>query len=136
MKHKNSENDVLVLKKGEGREYKLGTMSAVFKADIDETAEKYSISEWWLEPGHHGEPSPHLHEDKQSVIYVLEGIVSFLVGETWIDAVEGTLIRIPCNTIHTFANNTDKKAGFLNFDIPGGFENELPGMVKWFEDNR
>ena len=38
--------------------------------------------------------------------------------------------------INIFANRTDKKAGMLNVDIPGGFEKNMPSMVKWFEDNK
>ena len=35
---------------GEGRCYPMGRISAVFKADGNETQDSYSISEWWLEP--------------------------------------------------------------------------------------
>ena len=111
-------------------------MSAVFKADENETAEKYSISEWRLEPNHSEQPNPHQHENLDHVFYVLEGTVSVLIGGKWIDADEGTFIRIPRNTIHTFTNRTDSKAGFLDFNIPGGFERELPSMVEWFEDKK
>jgi len=58
------------------------------------------------------------------------------VNDKWIEAAKGTFIKIPAKTIHTFANRTNTKAGFLNFDIPGGFEKDMPLMVKWFEDNR
>jgi mannose-6-phosphate isomerase-like protein (cupin superfamily) len=134
MNRKNSKNDVLILKNGEGREYKLGPMTVVFKADDQETDEKYSISEWWLEPDSDG-PSPHLHEEKEHVFYVLEGTLAVLVGENWIEAGKGTFIRIARNTLHTFSNQTDKRAGFLNIDVPGGFEKDLPGMAKWFDGN-
>jgi hypothetical protein len=40
----------VVLAPGEGREYPMGRISAVFKADGEETAQGYSISEWWLDP--------------------------------------------------------------------------------------
>jgi len=50
MKHRNSNKDVMIKKKGQGRKYTLGKMIAIFKADQDETSEKYSISEWWLQP--------------------------------------------------------------------------------------
>jgi hypothetical protein len=53
----------LVLLPGEGRSYPMGRISAVFKADGDETAKRYSISEWWLEPNTQG-PGAHSHERK------------------------------------------------------------------------
>lgn len=135
MKHKNNSKDTLILPPEQGRTYNCGTMTAIFKADENETDEKYSISEWWLEPNSDG-PGAHQHEDYDSVFYVLEGTVSILAGDKWIDAEKGTFIRIPAKTIHTFANRTDKKAGMLNFDIPGGFERNLPSMVKWFEETK
>lgn len=54
MEHKENETDTIILKSGEGRVYKCGTMTVVFKADENETADKYSISEWWLEPNSDG----------------------------------------------------------------------------------
>lgn len=44
MKHINDHNDPLLLTKGLGRIYNCGTMTAVFKADEIETANKYSVS--------------------------------------------------------------------------------------------
>jgi mannose-6-phosphate isomerase-like protein (cupin superfamily) len=126
---------IILLKKGEGRKYNLGPMTAIFKADKEETDNKYSVSEWWLEPHSEG-PGAHVHEHIVQTFYVLEGPVSFFVENKWIDVETGTFIRIPENTMHTFANRTDKKTGFLNFDIPGGFEKDMPGMVAWFENNK
>ncbi len=66
MKHKNDHTDTIILKEGEGRLYNCGTMTAIFKVDENETNEKYSISEWWLEPGSDG-PGAHLHEENDEV---------------------------------------------------------------------
>ncbi|WPU94104.1 cupin domain-containing protein [Mucilaginibacter sabulilitoris] len=135
MKHKNDHSQTLILTAGQGRVYHLGAMTAIFKADENETADQYSISEWWLAPNSNG-PGPHQHDDQDQVFYVLEGTISILTGDKWIEADRGTFIRIPRNTIHNFANRTNKKAGMLNFDIPGGFEKNMPSMVKWFEENK
>lgn len=124
----------IVLKANEGRKYNLGTMTAIFKADEEETNEKYSISEWWLEP-HSDGPGAHFHEDNDEVFYVLEGSPSLLIGDRWIVAEKGTFLRIPAKTLHDFANRTDHKAGLLNFFIPGGFERNMPSIVQWFEEN-
>jgi quercetin dioxygenase-like cupin family protein len=135
MKHKNNHNETIILSEGQGRAYPLGPMTAIFKADLNETDDKYSISEWWLEPNCNG-PAPHQHEDQDQIFYVLEGTISILVSDEWIEAGRGTFIRIPRNTTHTFANRTDKKAAMLNLDIPGGFERNMPSMVDWFEENQ
>ena len=72
MKHKATTIDTLILEAGQGRTYNCGTMTAIFKADENETDEKYSVSEWWLEPNSSG-PGAHQYEDNDEVFYVLEG---------------------------------------------------------------
>ncbi len=134
MKSKNKESDVLLLPPGQGRAYHCGKMTAIFKADENETNEKYSISEWWLEP-HSDGSGAHQHEDNDEVFYVLEGTTSIRVGDKWIDAEKGTFLRIPAKTMHDFKNQTNEKTGFLNFFIPGGFERNMPAIEKWFEEN-
>jgi mannose-6-phosphate isomerase-like protein (cupin superfamily) len=135
MKHENGHTEVLILAEGEGRVYNCGTMTAVYKADENETNEKYSVSEWWLEPNSDG-PGAHSHEENDEVFYVLEGTVSFFVGDKWVDADKGSFLRIPAKTTHDFKNNTLTKSGVLNFFIPGGFERNMPFIVQWFEENQ
>jgi mannose-6-phosphate isomerase-like protein (cupin superfamily) len=118
-----------------GRVYEMNTMRAVFKADGDETGDRYCVSEWWLDP-HQPGPGAHLHEANDEIFYVLEGRPSMLVGERWIDAPKGSLVRIPANVLHDFENRTDTRIGLLNFFIPGGFEPMMPMIVKWFNENR
>jgi|GEM_PF-2279982 len=50
----------------EGRRYDMGRMQAVFFADGDETGDRSSVSEWWLEPrtpgpGEHAHPEDHIY---------------------------------------------------------------------------
>lgn len=135
MKHKNNHTASLILPEGGGRVYQCGTMTAIFKADENETNEKYSVSEWWLEPNSDG-PGAHSHAVNDEVFYVLEGTTSFLVGDKWIDADKGTFLRIPAKTMHDFKNNTAKRTGVLNFFTPGGFERNMPSIVQWFEENK
>ena len=77
----------VVLEPGEGRGYPMGPISAVFKADGAETAERYSISEWWLDPHTKG-PGPHSHPE-DDVFYVLAGTMSVMVGTEWTEASTG-----------------------------------------------
>lgn len=135
----NKENNLpqgsIILKFDEGRKYPCGKMTAIFKADEEETGEKYSVSEWWLDPNSDG-PGAHQHEENDEIFYVLEGTTTFLVGDKWIHAEKGTFLRIPAKTIHDFANRTDSRTGVLNVFIPGGFERNMPSIVKWFEENK
>ena len=122
----------IVLKPGGGRSYPMGRISAVFKADGDETGAAYSISEWWLEPHTQG-PGAHSH-DEDDVFFVLEGTMSILVGDEWIDAPAGSFVLVPGGTTHDFENRSDARAGILNF-TPGEFESEMPGIADWFANH-
>lgn len=135
MKHKNEHTDPLMLQPGQGRVYDCGTMTAIFKADENETKDKYSISEWWLDPNSGG-PGAHLHEENEEIFYVLEGSTTFLIGDEWKNFDKGSFLRIPAKTIHDFKNITNERTGILNFFIPGGFERNMPSIVKWFDENK
>src|SRR5688572_18925204 len=121
MKNGIANNESIILKSGQGRTYPCGKMTAIFKADEEETTEKYSVSEWWLEPNADG-PGAHLHDENDEVFYVIEGKPSILVGDKWVETHRGDFIRISAKTMHDFANRTNEKCGLLNFFIPGGFE--------------
>jgi mannose-6-phosphate isomerase-like protein (cupin superfamily) len=108
----------------------MGRIAAVFKADGAETAGRYSISEWWLEPHTQG-PGAHAHAE-DDVFYVLDGVMSFLVDGTWVDAPKGAFVLVPGGATHDFENRTDARSGVLNFSIPGGFEEDMPSIADWF----
>ena len=122
-----------MLTPGQGRSYSMGSISAVFKADGNETAGNYSISEWWLEPFSKG-PGAHSHEE-DDVFFVLEGTMSFLIGDAWRDAPKGSFVLAPGGLTHDFENRGAVRAGVLNFSTPGNFEQHMPQIVEWFKEN-
>jgi mannose-6-phosphate isomerase-like protein (cupin superfamily) len=122
----------IVLEPGAGRHYAMGRISATFKADEAETAFGYSISEWWLEPDCSG-PGAHSHEE-DDVFFVLEGTMSILVGERWVDAARGSFVLVPGGVTHDFQNRSEVRAGVLNFS-PAPFEPEMAGIAAWFREH-
>lgn len=124
----------IVLSPGAGRAYEMPAMRAIFKADGDETGARYSVSEWWLKP-HNTGPGAHSHADNDEIFLVLAGTAHFLLGDSWIEAGTGTFLRIPAGVTHDFENRTDKPVGLFNVFIPGGFEENMPSIVKWYEEN-
>lgn len=130
----NSKNRAAVfLPPGEGRSYPMGRISAIFKADGAETESGYSISEWWLEPNTQG-PGAHSH-DEDDVFYVIEGTMSFLIGDRWIDAPGGSFVLAPGGMTHDFENRSSGRAGVLNLSIPGEFERNMPAIAQYFAEN-
>lgn len=111
----------------------MGRISSVFKADRDETESRYSISEWWLEPNTKG-PGAHVH-DEDDVFYVLEGTMSILLCDRWVDAPKGAFVLVPGGLTHDFENRTSERAGVLNISAPGDFEEAMPGIAEWFAKN-
>jgi mannose-6-phosphate isomerase-like protein (cupin superfamily) len=122
----------IVLQPGRGRSFAMGPITAIFKADCDETAGRYSISEWWLAPHTRG-PGPHAH-DEDDVFFVLEGTMSIRVGKRWIEAKKGAFVLAPGGVVHDFENRTAKRAGMLNVSAPGEFEPDMPGIARWFRE--
>jgi mannose-6-phosphate isomerase-like protein (cupin superfamily) len=123
----------IVLGPDQGRDYPMGRIRALFKADGDETASRYSISEWWLEPHTQG-PGAHSHPE-DDVFFVIEGTMSFLIGEHWTDAPRGAFVLVPGGTVHDFENRGELRAGVLNFSAPGEFEPHMAEIARWFGEH-
>jgi mannose-6-phosphate isomerase-like protein (cupin superfamily) len=111
----------------------MGGIQASFKADGHETDGRYNVSEWWLDPHTLG-PGAHSH-DEDDVFYVIEGTMDFLVEDDWIQAPCGSFVLVPGGVTHTFKNSSDERAGAVNIGAPGGFEERMPDIVAYFEDN-
>ena len=111
----------------QGRAYEMGRMRAVFKADLEESAHRYSVSEWWMEPGTRG-PGVHAHEEDH-VFYVIDGTLSVWVNDHWLDLRKGAYVVIPGETPHNFENRGAERAGFIAFTAPGGFEERMPDIA-------
>lgn len=125
----------IVLPRGGGRSYAMGALSAVFKADEEETEQRFSVSEWWLRPNTEG-PGAHSHEANDEVFYVLAGRPDILIGEEWVSLEPGAFVMIPRGVMHDFRNSTSEEAGLLNVFTPGGFERKMPAIVEWLAQNR
>jgi len=122
----------IVLAPGAGRQYPMGRISAIFKADEAETNADYSISEWWLEANTTG-PGAHSHPE-DDVFFVLEGTMSILIGDRWVDAKPGSFVLIPGGTTHDFENRSSRRAGVLNFS-PSVFEPAMSGIAEYFAEH-
>ncbi len=124
----------LILRPDQGRVYRMGRLTAIFKADGAETGDRYAISQWWMEPGFGG-VGARLHSDNDEIFQVIGGTPEMLVGDTGHRIATGTLVRVPRGAMHDFRNPSRARAGLLNAFIPGGFEEAMPAIMKWFLDH-
>ncbi|WP_444941714.1 cupin domain-containing protein [Microbulbifer sp. ZKSA004] len=69
------------------------------------------------------------------LFYVLEGTVTFLVSDRWLDTQKGAFIFIPPGVRHDFENRSDQRAGVLNVYIGGPFEANMPKIMEWFTEH-
>jgi quercetin dioxygenase-like cupin family protein len=128
-----SKRKAFVLNPGDGRHYDMGRIHSIFKADGAETANTFSVSEWWLDP-HTTGPGHHHHEEDHAY-YVLEGTMSIAIEGKWKDCIKGSFVLIPGGTKHNFENRSSSRAGILSFNNQAGFEEDLPAIVDWFKEN-
>jgi quercetin dioxygenase-like cupin family protein len=125
--------DAIVLGPGEG-EVIIDTpeRSIVLKAAL----EQLTLSEFRYGPGQRG-PVPHIHHRHTDGFYVLEGELQVLLGHEWHRLVAGpeTLVLIPPGVLHTFANDSEADARFLNLHAPdAGFGDALHGDRSDFDN--
>jgi quercetin dioxygenase-like cupin family protein len=127
-------SDAVILGPGEGEtitDRAARTIKILLADDLlDVTWSRY-------ESGERG-PDPHVHREHVDSFYVLSGELLFgLAGTHEVVARPGTFIAVPQNVVHTFRNESDARATFLNFHAPsGGFAENLRsrregGDVPW-----
>lgn len=65
-------------------------------------------------------PDPHVHHEHTDAFYVLDGELGFMLGpdRERIQMPAGSLVAAPPNVVHTFVNDSDAEARFLNFHTP------------------
>ncbi len=64
----------------------------------------------------------HLHHRITEISYVLEGDMTFLIGEEVHRAEAGSFICIPPETVHAYIPSKETRTKVLFISIPGGFE--------------
>ena len=79
-----------------------------FLAVGEETDGKYALWEAIVPPG--GGPPPHVHSREEEGFYILEGEVTFTVGDERIVASAGLFANMPVGTLHSFKNVSDRPA--------------------------
>jgi quercetin dioxygenase-like cupin family protein len=91
-----------------------------FLATGDETDGRYAMFETVVFPG--GGPPPHSHSREEESFFVLEGEITFQVGDEQIIANAGTFANMPVGSLHSFKNRTDNPARMIISVAPAGLE--------------
>src|SRR5437016_6792347 len=92
-----------------------------FLAVGEDTNGRYALWEAIVPPG--GGPPPHVHGREDEGFYVLEGEITFQIGEERVVAKAGTFANMPVGTPHSFKNESGRPAKMLISVAPAGLEN-------------
>jgi mannose-6-phosphate isomerase-like protein (cupin superfamily) len=123
----------VVHRPGEGERLDVGPSSLLIHATSDATGGTLFLSESTIAPGFPG-PPPHTHEKLHDMFFVLEGTLTFQLGDETLEAGPGTFVCVPPGTVHTFSNTSEAPVRFLNFNTPGGFENYMRELAEASKD--
>ena len=96
------------------------TLTAAVLLDSPATAGAVSVIEVALPPRWDGPPLHH--HDFDETFHVLEGELTFLIGDEVVTAGPGSTTVAPRGIHHTVANACDEPARYLLVCTPGGFE--------------
>lgn len=90
-----------------------------FLAVSKETNGQFGLMETVVRKG--DEPPRHVHRREDEAIYVLEGGITFYIGDKTYGATPGTFVFMPRDVPHSFTIETDV-VRMLVLVAPGGFE--------------
>jgi quercetin dioxygenase-like cupin family protein len=123
-------------KPGEGRTVAVVGDVYRFLATGEDTNSKYTLFEPFVSPG--GGPPPHVHSREEEGFFVLEGEITFTIGDKRLVASVGMFANMPVGTPHSFKNESGKPAKMLISVAPAGLEKmffEFPRAAsRWLHD--
>jgi quercetin dioxygenase-like cupin family protein len=91
-----------------------------FLATGADTGGQYALWEAVVPPG--GGPPPHAHSRGEEGFYVLDGEITFTVGDQRLVAGAGAFANLPVGTPHSFKNEGGRPAKMLISVAPAGLE--------------
>jgi quercetin dioxygenase-like cupin family protein len=116
----NMSHQPIIRKPSEGRTIAVVGDLYRFLATGEETDGKYAMFEAIVPPG--GGPPPHIHSREEESFLILDGEITFTVGDEHIVATAGTFANMPVGSLHSFKNATDKTARMIITVAPAGLE--------------
>jgi len=91
-----------------------------FLATGEDTNGKYAMWEAIVPPG--GGPPPHVHSREEEAFFILEGDITFTIGDKRRVASTGMFANMPVGIPHSFKNESDRPAKMLISVAPAGLE--------------
>lgn len=121
----------IVVAPSEGTAYALGSSKLTFKVVGADTGGAYAAAEFVIAPG--GGAGLHVHRNEDEAFSIIEGAVTFQLGERTIRAEAGSYVFIPRGLRHAFVNAEQVAARTLMIVTPAGLEHyfaELDALLR------
>jgi mannose-6-phosphate isomerase-like protein (cupin superfamily) len=67
----------------------------------------------------------HVHDEEDDAFYILEGELTFVLGEEQVRAGPGAFVLVPPGVEHGFRNDGGSSVRMLNIHAPGGFDRRI-----------
>jgi quercetin dioxygenase-like cupin family protein len=118
----------ITLGPGEGRTVDLGDVQIIFKAVSADTGGAYTLAEYIGAPGSGSQPHTQSREDES--FYILEGAMTFQLGEREFEATAGSYVVIPKGLRHAFVNAGPGPVRAVMLFTPAGLERFFEELVE------
>ncbi|MCZ2099412.1 MAG: quercetin 2,3-dioxygenase [Anaerolineae bacterium] len=112
-------NEILHVPAGTGQAYWVMGDLFTYLVTGEESGGSYFTLEAIVAPGNG--PPPHVHHQEEEQFYILEGEVTFQIGDQTLQLSAGDFVHIPRGTVHSFRNGP-KPAKLLATFSPAGIE--------------
>ena len=83
-------------------------------------------------PAHTSGPGLHVHSREDEAVYIISGVMTFVVGDRRFEAGPGTLVWLPRETPHVFANLGDEPVRAFGTTTPAGMEGMFAEQAQYF----
>ena len=113
-----------------------GNTRCTFKVTGRDTDKHFGLFELEMDPGALG-ARPHTHSRLTEIFYVVDGEVELLAGRKRVTGRRGTLLLVPPNSVHGFANTGRLPATLLIMFCPADRREEyFAGLAELTKDGR
>lgn len=100
----------------------LGPNHATFPLTGEDTGGVFSLTDFTMAPPPAPGPPPHIHEDADEAVYVLEGTIEMGVEDAVMTGSAGSVMLAPRGSVHSLSNGGTEAARFIVVLTPPGFE--------------
>jgi mannose-6-phosphate isomerase-like protein (cupin superfamily) len=116
----------MIVRPDQARVYSMGRGEARILVDAERSGGTWWLGQFREDPGY--TTGLHFHPKTDEQFFVLDGVLSVYLDNSWHDLEPGTLAVVPHRTPHAQANAGEQPVRFLGSGSPCGFERFFPEL--------